>query len=73
MTGEETMNGFESALRRAGYDARVEARERLAIVILAGDAPTGDDRRRIVQLARAEGFTHVSLELDPHGAALPGR
>ena len=60
-------------LRDAGFSCRVEARERLAIVIpLPGSPLLPGDRTRVLQLAREEGFTHVAIELDPDGATLPG-
>ena len=63
---------LEARLRDEGLASRVEVRDRLAI--LATDATTisRDHRVRMIQLARAEGFTHVCVELDPDGAALPG-
>ena len=60
-------------LRDAGLSCRVEAFERLAIVIPLPGSPLGTgDRTRVLQLARDEGFTHVAIELDPDGATLPG-
>lgn len=60
-------------LRDAGLSYRVEARERLAIVIpLPGSSLSAGDRTRVLQLARDEGFTHVAIELDPDGATLSG-
>ena len=63
-------------LRDLGMPCRLEARERLAIVIPdavdTGAPLNGEARSRVLQLLRAEGFTHVALELDPDGAALPG-
>lgn len=57
------------ALRAAGFDCRVEARERLAI--LAGIvAPSPEERERIVGLARAHGYSHVALEVTS-GARAP--
>jgi hypothetical protein len=63
---------LESRLRDAGIACRVEVRERLAILVSDGAGPTHDERLRAIQLARAEGFSHVCLELEPLGAALPG-
>lgn len=64
---------LESRLRHAGLSCRVEARERMALVIPATTTLIAPgDRHRILQLARGEGFTHVAVELDPDGAALPG-
>ena len=57
---------LERALAKAGIAARVEARERLAVLIphdadasLTNDAP----RRVALALAAERGFTHVALEL----------
>lgn len=64
---------LEARLRDAGLSCRVEARERLAIVVpFPGGSLRAVDRTRLVQLARDEGFTHVAIELNPDGAALPG-
>lgn len=62
---------LESRLREAGVACKVEVHDRLAI-LATSSAVTRDDRMRMIQLARAEGFTHVCVELDPDGAALPG-
>ena len=68
-------------LRDHGISCRVETRDRLAIVIPDtgndGAELNRDTRSLLLQLLRAEGFTHVALELDPghkcrDGAALPG-
>lgn len=63
------------ALRGAGIDATVEARDRLAIVT-APPAVFSDPeiRERTVALAREHGFTHVAVELpaEDAGAPLPG-
>jgi hypothetical protein len=63
-------------LRDHGLACRLEARDRLAIVIPgpldAGPPLDREARLRVLQLLRAEGFTHVALELDPDGASLPG-
>ena len=67
------MTRLESQVRESGVDCRVEVRERLAIVIPeSGVQPSAEQRRQILQLAKSEGFTHVAVELDPVGAALPG-
>jgi hypothetical protein len=72
---------LESLLRDAGIACRVEVRERLAILVPDDAGPTWEDRLRAIQFARAEGYTHVCVELcphplpsslDPRGAALPG-
>jgi hypothetical protein len=61
---------FTERLREHGVACRVEIRDRLAVLI-----PDGDDvlisRADVLRLAREAGFTHVALELDPDGAALP--
>lgn len=54
------------ALAEAGYPCRVEAIERLAVLVPDGDWShrlTSAQRARIVDLARAHGFTHVSVEV----------
>lgn len=70
------MTRLETHLRESGLACRVEVRDRLAILV----PETGrenvrldvEQRRLILQLAKSEGFTHVAVELDPAGAALPG-
>ena len=57
-------------LREQGLGCRVEVRDRLAVLIPHADAPPLS-REAVLRLAREEGFTHVALELDPDGAALP--
>ena len=65
------MNELTARLREHGVDCRVETRERLAVLIPAGEySPRAEDRRQVLTLVRGEGFTHVALELDPDGAAL---
>ena len=67
------MTRLESHMRESGVDCRVEVRDRLAILIPgSGTAWSVEQRRQILQLAKNEGFTHVAVELDPVGAALPG-
>lgn len=66
------MPSLESHLRSAGISCRVEARDRLAILI--PDVPAvleREHRIRALQLAREDGFTHVTIELDPVGAIIP--
>jgi hypothetical protein len=66
------MTDFTARLHDRGIDYRVEIRERLAILVPDSESPPDAERRReLLQLAREEGFTHVALELDPDGAALP--
>jgi hypothetical protein len=79
------MTSLESRLRDAGIACRVEVRDRLAILVPDGARPTREERFRAIQLANAEGFSHVCVELadgvvsrdgagilEPHGATLPG-
>ena len=57
---------LERALVEAGIAARVEARERLAILIPQAENPdltSEQQRHAIVALAVERGFTHVALEL----------
>jgi len=63
---------LETQLRKNGFACRVEAHDRLAILVPDNDAGrmTVDDRLRILTTAREHGFSHVSLELDPDVAAL---
>ena len=65
---------FEAEIRETGVTCRVELRDRLAILVPdSGHVQlSAEDRKRILQRARAEGFTHVALEIDPDGAAVPG-
>lgn len=66
------MHPLESRLRTAGISCRVEARDRLAILV--PDAPAvleREHRIRALQLAREDGFTHVTVELDPVSAIIP--
>jgi len=67
------MTRLESQVRESGVDCRVEMRDRLAILVPeSGGHLSAEQRRQILQLAKTEGFTHVAVELDPVGAALPG-
>jgi hypothetical protein len=57
---------LEVALGRAGVTCTVESRDRLAVIVPAGDvAGLADDavRRQVLLLAREHGFTHVAVEL----------
>ena len=66
---------LEDRVREAGLACRVEARERLALLVPEGNPGvplTAAARLSILQIARAEGFTHVAVELDPDVASLPG-
>jgi hypothetical protein len=58
--------GLERDLARAGIAARVEVRDRLALLIPrdADASLTSEGQRRVaLALAAAAGFTHVALEL----------
>ena len=69
------MTRLEAQVRDSGVDCRVEVRDRLAIIIpesRGSSRLSAEQRRQFLQLARSEGFTHVAVELDPAGAALPG-
>ena len=70
------MSAFETLVRASGLPCRVEGRERLAVLVPDGNAGamqlTADERQRILQVARSEGFTHVALELHADVAPLPG-
>jgi hypothetical protein len=62
-----------SRLAQHGITCRIEARDRLAIIVAAQDSlTTAAVRADVLRLAQEEGFTHVALELDPDGAAFPG-
>ena len=67
-------HSLEVQLRGNGIACRVEARDRLAILVPDHGAGrmTAEDRLRILKTAREHGFSHVSLELDPDVAAFPG-
>lgn len=57
---------LQRALGAAGIAARVEARERLAILIpddIETDLTSEQKRRAALALAAQHGFTHVALEL----------
>jgi hypothetical protein len=57
---------LEAALGRIGIGGRIEARERLAVLVPgAGVALLADAalRRQASALAREHGFTHLALEL----------
>ena len=60
------IEALERALIEAGITARVEARERLAILIPDAehtDLTSEPQRRAVLALAAERGFTHVALEL----------
>ncbi len=60
---------LEVALRGEGFDVRVEADGRLALIVpsAAADALDARLRERAWPLARAAGFTHAAVELVDHG------
>lgn len=74
-------SALEGVLRDAGLRCRVEARDRLAVLILDPGAAAGgaalaalrEQRTWITAQARALGFTHVALEIaeSAPGAAVP--
>ena len=67
-----------SALSDLGISARVEARDRLAVLHPAGigdGAAIAAQRGRVVALASTHGFSHVALEATSaaaDAAAIPG-
>ena len=65
---------LERALGEAGIGGRVEARERLAVLVLHTPADLADPvrRRHAVRLATEHGFTHLALELAAAPAGAPG-
>jgi hypothetical protein len=65
------MSALETLLREQGMECLVEVHDRLAILVPDSTLHI-PDRKRVVELARASGFTHVAIELDPDGATLPG-
>ena len=69
---------LEADLRALGYDCRVEALERVAVITLSSeisDPVPSELRKDALRVAPTHGFTHVALEV-PGGptfdAALPG-
>ena len=72
--GDASVNpaALEADLASLGVACTVEARERLALVILRGDhsrLAEPDVRREAVRLAESHGFTHLALELPDESAA----
>ncbi|CAG0951757.1 hypothetical protein GPROT1_00140 [Gammaproteobacteria bacterium] len=68
------MTTLESRLRVEGIACRVEARDRLAILVPDAGQPVvlrGEIRQRVLAVAREEGFTHVTLDTRGGSAALP--
>jgi hypothetical protein len=64
---------LERLLREENISARIEARERLVVLIphRAWQGGAGE-RARIIDMARAAGFSHVAVEIDPPDAPLSG-
>lgn len=62
------MSSLETRLREFGLAYRVETRDRMAIIVPEITPPDREERQRMIQLARAEGFTHVCVELEHRGA-----
>jgi len=63
---------LDQRLRDEGFAYRAEVRDRLVILVPRETADLArEDRLRVTRIALAEGFTHVAVELDPDGAALP--
>jgi hypothetical protein len=67
--------GLAAALRDLGVDCAIEARGKLAVLLLAGDAAPlerDEGRRAALALLGAHGFTHLALELfDDAGDGAP--
>jgi len=63
---------LEQRLRDEGFAYRTEVRDRLVILVPEETADLAREQRlHVTRIALAEGFTHVAMELDPEGAALP--
>ena len=61
---------MREALQHEGLECEVEGRERLAVVVPAGDFDRFADpalRERLIELGAAHGFTHVAVEV-PSGS-----
>ena len=57
---------LEAGLRALGIECRVEALDRLAVLVPEGPVDALEDariRREALGLLRAHGFTHLALEL----------
>lgn len=65
MRQEPDLPALVEALRAAGFCAVVEADGALAILVIdpATPFPGEPTRLRLIELARAAGFSHVALEL----------
>lgn len=60
------LDGLSRALADLGLSLRLEARDRQLLLITEGPEPDLSDaamRARVLDIARAAGFTHVALEL----------
>ena len=68
---------LEESLRTLGIECRVEAVERLAVLVPDGRVSALEDariRREAVGLLRAHGFTHLALEItDDRSLGTPAR
>ena len=63
---------LEQRLCDDGFAYRTEVRDRLVILVPRETADLARDQRlHLTRIALGEGFTHVAVELDPDGAALP--
>jgi hypothetical protein len=60
------LHELAKGLKALGLAVKLEARDRQLVLIPDGPLPDlagGDIRRRILEIARAAEFTHVSIEL----------
>jgi len=68
---------LEASLRALGIECRVDAVERLAVLVPKGAVSALEDariRREAVALLRPHGFTHLALEItDDLGLGSPAR
>lgn len=72
LAGDTRGQALADALRQYGLDCRVDARDRMALIIVGqGTARLVDDvlRSRVIALAREHGFTHVALDVPPAAAS----
>lgn len=71
LAGDSRGQELTEALRAIGLDCRVDARDRMALIVVRqGSAPLVDDalREQVIAVAREKGFTHVALDLQPGDA-----
>ena len=63
--GDARLAALADALRAAGIQGRVEARQNLAVLLVGDSTPLADAelRRRALTLAREHGFTHLAIEM----------